>query len=192
MIPVALQPEADRFDAEVRVPGNAWLAEHATGEPPSLWNRVKLDFADAYRHMCAYTAMYLSAPATVDHFAPVASADGRRLAYEWSNYRYCVGWLNSSKQNEPAENLLDPFHVGAGWFEVILPSLQLRVSEACPAEVRARAAYTIRRLRLDHDERSVRTRRAWLAQYEAERIDLDGLERFAPLVGQAVRRAQSA
>ena len=40
---------------------------------------------------------------TVDHFL---STDQRRdLAYEWTNYRYATGWLNSSKQTLDQEIL---------------------------------------------------------------------------------------
>ena len=46
--------------------------------------------------LCAYSAMYESV-GTVDHF--VSFHEDRSKAYEWGNYRYSAGWVNSSKQN---------------------------------------------------------------------------------------------
>lgn len=123
---------------------------------------------------------------TVDHF--VSISEDRSQAYEWANYRYCSGWINSSKRNEPSWKMLDPFDVQNGWFELHLPSMQLRVTDAVPDQVRERAEYVLDRLHLSNDERLVRQRRTWLEMYQHEEISLAGLESMAPLVARAIRR----
>ena len=46
----------------------------------------------------------------------------------------CAGWLNSSKNSLPNGSVLDPYAIGDGWFEVILPSLQLVLTDKVPPE----------------------------------------------------------
>ena len=92
--------------------------------------------------LCAYSAMYESV-GTVDHF--VSFHEDRSKAYEWCNYRYSAGWVNSSKQNLCSTDLMDPLSVEEGWFEILLPSLQLKVSDSIPSEFRQLAKDTATR-----------------------------------------------
>ncbi|MGE6762786.1 hypothetical protein ACQKGO_32545 [Corallococcus interemptor] len=175
----------------MRVPGRRWLQGNAKSlsRPPAYWRRCNDQLAAAFLERCAYTAMYLGAPGTVDHF--ISLEEDRRLAYEWTNFRYSAGWLNSRKQALVSARLMDPFEVEDGWFALLLPSLQLQVTERCPPKLRERAAETLRLLGLDHDERVVRYRRQWLEEYERRRVTLDYLEDKAPLVARAVRDWES-
>ena len=185
MIPVANPiPEPDVFDDRCRNPGNVWLTKHASGRPTDRWSPFRLDLAAGFVDRCGYGAMYIPS-GTVDHF--VSCSEDRSLAYEWSNYRYVDGWFNSSKNKHPSASLLDPFEVGVGWFEVDLPSLQLRLTEAVPPELRERAEFTLMRLPLRDDERVIRQRRAWLEMYE-QGTPLHLIEQKAPLIAQAIRR----
>ena len=152
-------PEPEDFDQEARVPGNAWLAVNRKGRPKDYWTPFKGKLAEGFRNLCAYSAMY-EAVGTVDHF--VSCDEDRTRAYEWANYRYCAAWINSSKNQERAGNLLDPFDIEDGWFELHLPSLQLRVSAGIPDELRDRAEFVLTRLHLRDDERVMRQRREWL------------------------------
>jgi hypothetical protein len=111
---------------------------------------------------------------------------GRCDQYEWNNYRYASAWINSSKKNEPSQNLIDPFNVGDDWFEIHLPSLQLLVSSNIPDEYRDRAEYVLTRLHLRDDERVLRQRRSWMAAYERG-MPVEELERWAPLLARAIR-----
>ncbi|MFE8603666.1 hypothetical protein [Archangium violaceum] len=176
------------FDQKVRGPGRAWLRRHRgrTRRPPPYWRQCNAQLAAAFEERCAYTAMFLGSPGTADHF--VSIDEDRALAYEWSNYRYASGWINSRKQAVRSSEILDPFRVGEGWFELLLPSLQLRVSERCPSRLRTLAENTLMVLGLRDDERVLRYRRQWLAEYESGDIDLDYLEKKAPLIAQAVRQ----
>ena len=187
MIKFSPVPEPPAFCRRARVPGNRWLAAnpHAS-RPLDYWSPFKCALAAGFRMLCAYSAMF-EPVGTVDHF--VSWYENRLQAYEWSNYRYSAAWINSSKKNERSSNLVDPFAVQDGWFEVILPSLQLKVTDSVPGELRELAEYTIRRLHLVHDERVLRQRREWYRMYQCGELTLDGLEKKAPLIAAAVKKA---
>ena len=177
-------PEPDGFDRRARTPGEAWLA--ATPEPKrprDLWTQFKGDLADGFRNLRAYSAMF-EPVGTVDHF--VSCHEDRSKAYDRTTCRDCAGWINASKSKEPAARLPDPFEIEDGWFEIHLPSLQLRVSDAIPEEFRARAEHVLTRLRLRDDERVMRQRRAWYKQYQDGKLTLAGLDGNAPLIAAAV------
>jgi hypothetical protein len=127
---------------------------------------------------------------TVDHF--VSIDEDRARAYAWTNYRFASGWLNASKQALSSTQLVDPFEVQEDWYEVLLPSLQLVLTDRVPAEWRDRAQFMVDRLHLGHDERVVRQRREWYRMYQEGELSLDGLFKKAPLVARAVAKAEAA
>jgi hypothetical protein len=120
---------------------------------------------------------------TVDHYLSFRSRPD--LAYEWGNYRYASGPLNASKQNADA-TVLDPYEVRDGWFEILLPSLQMRVTDVVPAALRAKAEFTLQRLKLRDGERIIRWRQSWYRMYREGKLTLDGLREVAPLIAAAV------
>ena len=126
---------------------------------------------------------------TVDHF--VSCEEDRTRSYDWANYRYAAGWINSSKQALRSHELVDPFAVESGWFELLLPSLQLVITDRVPAAWRERAERMLVRLHLGHDERVVRQRREWYRMYQEGELTLDGLARKAPLIAAAVRKHEA-
>lgn len=178
------------FDAQCRQKGLQWLAAHpkatrkAKTRPLDYWSPFKPQLADAFCDLCAYGAMY-EPVGTVDHFEPVDANEAR--AYDWDNYRFASAWINSSKNKRTA--VLDPLWVQQGWFEVLLPSLQLvMVHKKVPAHLQALAEQTLTDLHLRDDERVVRQRRAWLRRYEEGKLTLDGLWEVAPLIAAAVEK----
>lgn len=176
------------FDADVRQRGAAWLAEHpGIGRPRDYWSKYRPELADGFRELCAYTCMF-EPVGTVDHF--ISCDEDRTQAYEWSNYRFAAQWVNSSKRE--AVEILDPFEVVDGWFEILLPSLQLVLTDSVPAHRRQLAESTLMRLHLRDDVRVRRQRRHWYAEYQGGRLDLEGLRRHAPLIARAVGKAQQA
>lgn len=187
MIRFVAPREPAGFDEKVRRPGTAWLARNPTKRPKNLWNVCKQELADGFKGLCAYSALY-EPVGTVDHY--LSCENHRSLAYEWSNYRYASGWINSCKQTAD-ETVLDPLQVEEGWFEIILPSLQLVLTDAVPAHEMKRAEYTLCRLHLRDDERVIRQRREWYRMYQEGEITLEGLEKKAPLIASAIRREQS-
>ncbi|MBM7112640.1 hypothetical protein [Archangium primigenium] len=185
MIPVGRVPEPPGFHDKVRQPGRQWLLRHPQAERPrDLWSPFREKLAEGFGHRCGYTAMW-ELSGTVDHFRSIKR--DRSLAYEWSNYRYASQWINSSKR---AGEVLDPYDVGEGWFEVHLPSLQLLLTDKVPEVLRALVESTLRLLPLVHDERILRLRRAWYAQYQAGRLSLEGLRVVAPLIASAIERSR--
>lgn len=131
------------------------------------------------------------ASGTIDHFH--AQRDFPEEIYEWSNYRYADLEVNSAKKPAWEGKLLDPFEVDDRWFDVLLPSCQLRINEALvPAAMLERVKFTVSKLRLDHGEKAVDLRRHWLIEYEEGAMNLASLERHAPLVARAVRHRLEA
>jgi hypothetical protein len=202
MIRVVPKPMSEeqraKFEAKVRIPGARWLTENplpeaSPGEPsppkkrlPSFWLEVRDDLADAFHERCAYTAMWLSHPGEVDHF--VSIDEDRSRAFEWENLRYCAGWVNSSKKNVLSTEILDPLNIEDDWFELLLPSLELRVTERCPEHLRERATHTLERLRLN-DSRARRYRQAFYELYKKNGADvLNTLDEWAPLIARAIRK----
>ena len=181
--------EPETFDKKCRQAGTSWLEAHPkTGRkknkrPKDFWTPFKPQLAEAFRNLCAYSAMY-EPVGTVDHFLPVDADEN--LAYEWRNFRFAAGWINSSKNK--TTYILDPLAVGAGWFEVLLPSLQLVVTEHVPDAFRAQAQHTLIRLHLRDDERVIRQRRCWYQMYQQGQLTLDGLRACAPLIAAAVEK----
>ena len=186
MIPVAPVPEPDGFDARCRQPGHRWQRGNPDAERPRpLWIPFTTDLAEGFGDLCGYCALLDPTGGTVDHYL---SAKARPdLAYEWSNLRFANQAMNASKKN--ADHLvLDPYEVGNGWFEIMLPSLQLRATDRVPSELRARAEFTLDRLGLRDGERVIRARRQWYSLYQEGELTLDGLRRCAPLIADAVSR----
>jgi hypothetical protein len=183
-------PQPANFAAKAEVPGAKWLRENPDAKrPKDFWTPFKGDLAEGFRFLCAYSVMY-EPVGTVDHF--VSCDEDRSKAYDWENYRYCAGWINSSKGNVKATKVLDPFEIEDGWFEIILPSLQLIVSDTIPDEHRERADFVLKRLHLRDDERVLRQRREWYRMYQEGEITIKGLRKKTPLIARAVEANNEA
>lgn len=129
-------------------------------------------------------AMHVSDAGCVDHFR--SQSTHRDLVYEWSNLRFSSSLMNSIKRDR---EVLDPYEVKEGWFEVLLPSLVLVARyDRIPEELHQQVKTTLATLRLKDDERLVRLRREWYAMFRAGDLSLEGLAAFAPLIAAAVRR----
>lgn len=189
MIPVIATDEPENFDQDWRTKGLAWLSDNPdAARPRDLWSPFRLQLADAFKNRCGFGAMWISS-GTVDHF--LSCNEDRELAYEWSNYRFVEGWINSSKNKKKAADVLDPFEVGEGWFEIVLSSLQMVVSQSIPEQYRVLAEKTLSTLPLRDDERILRTRRMWLEMYE-QGMPMALLKDRAPLIATAVEKQQQA
>ena len=203
MIKVVPKPMSEdlraKYEAKVRGPGSRWLAQNPLlppkpdepppkpKRPPSYWLEVRDDLADAFHERCAYTAMWLSHPGEVDHF--ISIDEDRTKLYEWENFRYCAGWLNSSKKNIRSTQILDPVAVEDDWFELMLPSLELRVTERCPEDLRERAEFMLDRLKLRNGPEVRRFRLAMLKLYERDGPSvLPHIDEWAPLLARAIRK----
>lgn len=185
MIRFERRPKPDGFAEQVEQRGILWLAAHPDGRPPPYWLEFRPHLADAFGSLCAYGAMF-EPVGTVDHFVSVD--EDRTKSYDWENYRFSAGWINSSKQSLRSAQLIDPFAVSGDWFEVKLPSMQLVLTPNVPPEWRERAQFMLDRLHLGHDERIVRQRREWYRMYQDGEINLAGLEKKAPLIAAAIKK----
>jgi hypothetical protein len=182
------QPEPANWEDRCRKRGQKWLSEHPDYDrPQDYWTEFENDLCEAFRQMCAYCVMVVM-KADMDHFVPVAHLKEKgkdELAYEWSNFRYVEGVLNQRKSDHL---LLDPFEVKDDWFELILPSLQLQLTDQVPKSKRRKAEFTMKRLGLQNDEVVIRYRQKWFEMYRHRRLDLNGLRDVAPLIARAVEQ----
>lgn len=184
MIRVAPPKKPNDFDKKVGNPGTLWLASNPiTKRPSPFWDCCLEDLSKGFRNLCGYAAMLDPTGGTVDHY--LSCKNRRDLAYDWGNYRFASGPLNSSKKTADSD-VLDPFEVGDGWFEILLPSLQMQLTGAVPAAYRAKAEHTLKRLRLRDGERVIRWRRSWYKMYQEGKLSLEGLREVAPLIADAV------
>ena len=204
MIPVpqlTRDNEPEWFDANCREPGAVFLAENPARDPhekSAWWRQFRPDLAKHFSYRCGWTAMTIvGLEGDVDHFLACGHRKGapsphRHLAFEWSNYRYASGTINSRKGNLD-DQVLDPCEIGEGWFEVVLPNFVLKKTARLPEELGQKATTTIERLRLFNDSTVRFTRWFWYERYWNGGDPLiDLLERDAPLVAAAVRKAQAA
>ena len=155
------------------------------GRPRDFWSDFEPALREVFGGRCGYCAMRVM-KGQVDHFIPVAvfkAESNHHLAYEWSNFRYGEGALNQRKADA---RVLDPYEVQDDWFQILLPSLQLILTDRVPHDIRPLAEFTVERLGLRDHEVVVRYRQAWFSSYRESHLNLDGLRRFAPLVARAV------
>lgn len=179
-------PEPEGFDEKCCKAGEKWLGENpGSDRPKDFWTPFKPALAAGFADLCGFGAMWISS-GTVDHF--VSWKEDPAKAYEWDNFRYLEGWINSAKSKRPAANFLDPFEVQSGWFEILLPSMQLIFTDALPEALRERAQYTLDKLHLINDERILKTRREWYRMYQTGELTLAGLKKKAPLIAEAVEK----
>jgi hypothetical protein len=195
MIPVANPiPEPPDFDAECRKKGQDWIYARwlenlalKSSELPSYWGKYEAELAAAFHQRCGWWAMWIS-DGEVDHY--LSKKNRPDLAYEWSNYRYIAGSVNGSKGNHD-DKVLDPFEIQEDWFEVLLPSMQLIITDQIPEELRVKANFTITQLHLDDGKKVVRCRQRWYESYK-NGMPLTELEKYAPLIANAVKKWEAA
>lgn len=102
--------------------------------------------------------------------------------------RVCLDELGQGSVS--SADILDPYAVEDGWFEILLPSLQLVVTDAVPERLRVRAEFVLDRLRLRDDARVLRQRAEWYRMYVERQMTLSELARKAPLIARAVRASR--
>lgn len=185
MIRVEPQPEPNDFEASVRQPGLAALAESPEKLPP-YWRRCLDDLHAAYRGICAYACIYIdkvTGGRSVEHF--VAKSSDPQLTYEWSNFRLACSLVNSRKGS--FDDVLDPFEVEDGWFELEFSFLQIYPSPALDPTQQRRVQDTIDRLGLCNKE-CCDARAEYFDDYVAGHITFSYLERKCPFVAQELTR----
>ncbi len=206
MIPVpelTLDNQPGLFDLNCRQPGNAWLAAHADKDPheqSAWWSQFKSDLARHFNYRCGWLATSIEMEGVVEHYLSCGNRKNggnslpsphRHLAFEWTNYRYASGIVNSRKGNHD-DAVLDPCKIEAGWFEVNLHGFLLQTTDAIPEEKRAKAEFTLDELELRNGHHARMARWRWYERYWNNGAPLlDLMEKDAPLVAAAVRKAQA-
>lgn len=187
--------EPKDFDEKCRKKGSAWLSKHKDDPDfqrklPAYWKGFLVELSKCYKNRCAYSAVFIpTEDGAIDHFEPKSKYP--QLAYEWSNFRFIGPLCNSLKNDRGSDEILDPLLVEDDWFRIILPSLQLTINkDKIPQEYQQLAQNTIKLPHLDHDERFIVTRQAWLSMYQEGNITLHGLYRVAPLLAKAIEEQQ--
>ena len=185
------QREPPQFEEDVRVPGRAFLEQVPNpstkqwGSRP-YWQRVLGELYEDYGGICAYTCHRIepiTGADTVDHFVPKSIEPA--LAYEWTNYRLVCARMNGRKGTK--RDVLDPFALREFTFALHFPSLQVRPSGECSAELAVEAATTIMRLKLN-DALCVKARWTYIKNYCKTWISFEFLEEYAPFIHREILR----
>ena len=194
MITVVPRPEPNDFNKKVRVSGQNFLAifpnptkDDWKKRGKKIWQRASKQLRDEYDKICAYSAIWVpSGEKSIDHFIP-RSAD-KTLAFEWSNFRFCLDIINQYKSSEI---ILDPFKIGMNWF-VIDFDLNLvrpnKENEELDSDLLAEIDDTITKLQLN--EYILQQRRLhWIhAYYKGMPATIEGLRRKAPFIAYELER----
>ena len=181
-------PEPKDFEQQARKAGNNWLVKNPGKEPKDFWSSFKPQLAKEFHNLCGYSVMHIpSRMGTVDHYLSKSKAENRHLIYEWQNYRNALQRVNSCK-GICDRQIFDPFEVEDNWFEIILPSCQLVLTDAVPFHERDRAEFTLKKLQLQNSEWVIEQRQEWYRMYRENELNLEGLEKKAPLIARAVRK----
>jgi len=186
MIPVANPiPTPPLFDQDCRKPGLTWLRANRTSKKfPSHWRNFQPDLADGFHNLCGWWAMRI-ADGAVDHY--LSKENHRRLTYSCPPPPPPPPTVNSSKKKHD-DKVLDPFEVQAGWFEVLLPSLQLVRTALVPPLLHAKADFTLKKLKLATGPKVRRNRKGWYEDHRDRGLPMPLLEEYAPLVADAVKK----
>jgi hypothetical protein len=185
LIPVTPKPEPAAFDEAVRTPGTAFLQNNpATAKLPRFWRQIATQLHTSYAGICAYTAMYITPPGSVDHFLPTSLY--RQLAYEWSNYRLASSQVNSYKGH--SIDVIDPFLVRPGWFTIDFPSCLIRPAANLQAATMEQIQRSIDVLRLNSADHFVQERCDIVIEFIDGHLSPEFFGRRYPLLAIEVER----
>ena len=186
MIPVTPKPEPEKFDEQVRKPGNEFLENNPqTTELPPYWRNVQQELWEAYEGICAYFAIYFefaTGASSTDHF--VAKSKARELAYEWSNYRLaCLG----ANRKKNIHEVLDPFELEENSFEIDFANGEILVNKQKTEAYRSLCQKTIDILELNSPALK-RIRMNHYRDYAMEQVNLEYLKNHSPFVYSEIVR----
>jgi len=185
MIHVNPPARPQNFDADCKNPGQEWVNKKADLRSHPLWTQFKSELRDGFRNRCAFFAMFIS-EGTVDHWLSIKNRPD--LAYEWTNFRYVSGTVNSAKKPKWDGRLLDPFEIDGDWFEIDLGNMRLTLVANIDAETRKRAEFTLDKLHLRDGDDIVRQRWLWYDMYVEFGNSIEWLWKVAPLIAKAVAK----
>jgi uncharacterized protein (TIGR02646 family) len=196
MISVVPQPEPADFDAKVRQPGKAWLADKGIAmaaslpketDPHPYWRKCLDELHRRYGGICAYLAVHIeraTGAASVDHFVAKSALAGE--TYEWRNYRLACLAMNARKR--AFDDVLDPFALPPDVFHLELVTGRIYVNPGLTKnQLVIDAQVTIKRLDLDSGiNREIRARH--FDEYLRQLRPAGLLARYSPFVWAELRR----
>ncbi len=188
---VQKQPEPPHFFEKVQKKGEEFLLQNPHAKGTTLkpyWRAIIPDLYNAYSGICAYTCHWVSPDTgwpTVDHFKPKETYP--QYAYHWDNYRFVCGAVNGRKGKY--EDVLDPFTLEDGWFEMHFNSLQLIPGQLLMPIQAEKVLKTIKRLKLN-DWPCIQGRKNWLVPYLKEEYPISHLEEKAPFLAKELKRQE--
>jgi hypothetical protein len=157
-----------------------------SSELPPYWTTCLDSLMAGYDEVCAYSCFRIhkiTGARSVDHFAPRSRAWNK--VYEWTNYRLACSRLNSRKRD--FTDILDPFEVQTGWFQLELVGFQVLPAPELDVGLKRRIETTADRLGLnDSDFCSARAQDA--EHYWSEDVSLKVLREESPLVALELAR----
>ena len=190
MIPVQEQPEPAGFQ-ETICQAQAELLKALAVDPmkakltAKIWQAWLSEMHRAYGKVCAYLCVYIpDGEWTIDHFKPKSKY--KHLAYSWQNFRLASRTMNTNKGN--SEDVLDPFIVQDGWFQLEFSSLEVLPGPTLPAELHAAAKKSIEEILHLNDPVPKARRAADYDEYIGEHVDQDFLRRRSPFVYRELLR----
>jgi hypothetical protein len=188
MIPVQSKNEPADFAAKVRTPGQQFLRVRPRPTRQDFkgheyWRECRDQLHSVYREVCAYSSLWVPTSYSVDHYRPKMRYPN--LAYEWSNYRLALDFVNSNKGD--SEVVLDPFVVQLGWFILDKASLWVHPEPTLATVIRNRVQSSINILKLNHP-RLVSTRFQILRGYIDGKYRLDVVEEKYPFIAEEIKR----
>ena len=192
MIHVEPAPEPDVFEQRVRKPGKTFLALNPKPtakefEPHSYWRKILSELRDSYRSVCAYSCHFVpydTGADTVEHFLPKVPHPAD--AYEWSNYRFVCSRLNGRKGKK--EDVVDPFLVEDGWFQIEFPSLLVKPAPDLDLGLKKRVVDSRDRIGLNDESTCLKQRQRYVRDYCTGNVSFALLERDAPFLAMEIRR----
>lgn len=210
MIPVSRAPEPPSFRQTVRLPGVSAIRELTGKSPlvrrsgpnrkpianrprdipakkfPTYWVECLPALMAAYNSTCAYSCFRIhevTGSRSVDHFA--AKSQRWDKVYRWSNYRLAASLLNSRKNN--FADVLDPFDIQVGWFQLELGGFQVLPNRNEAAGVQRLIQQTIDRLQLN-DPLFLSRRSSDAETYWNQDCSLAALQKESPFVAFELQR----
>jgi uncharacterized protein (TIGR02646 family) len=141
---------------------------------------------EAYSGVCAYLAIFFewsTGAASTDHF--IAKSRNAGEAYEWSNYR--LSCLGPNRNKNKFDDVLDPIGLVPNTFVINFSSGKIAPNRSLPADRKAAARKTIRRLKLDSQENNEMRARHY-RDYVTGDCTLAFLSRRSPFVHSEIVR----
>ena len=195
MIRVARQMEPSDFETAVGSLGRLYLTNHPPPTPPvpsgywnnhDYWTNCKDELMEAYDATCAYSGIRQRFGLQIDHYKDKSFHP--YVAYDWANYRLCIGEINSTKRRRP--DILDPFTVKDDWFDLDVWTGALSPAKHLDPGLAAQVKNTIVRLKLNSPSHN-QIRRLWLEAFRAGHMDATAIRMVHAVVSAHLHRAWS-